>query len=327
MPVTRSALHSSGYATEDRFWGKLSAQGAYLGNNIGVMCTADGTWLGDKDVGKALAAWRRLPADRRRPGAVTVEDRGPFDPARGVEPPPGGLAARVFIRELRRDEQGRLDAPRKRRDLWSGGTRFEILEEPNRDTLWLTEAEWRALVPERPRAGESFPLPPSVRDRLARFHLVDGAKGLSWGWRPQDVRAAEMTLTVREVSPAAVRLRLDGLAVLMDNPVRARAGKTADVRLLGYLDYDRAAGRFTRFDVVALGPFRVARGGGQGVSGGGQSGRTVLGFAFELVPAAAAANVVPPRGTRLYNGSSKGLGDYFRGAPGVVRAPAGRPGP
>jgi hypothetical protein len=320
VAVTRSVLHSSGYASEDRFWDKLAKQGVRFGNSIGIMCTADGKWLGDQDIDKALAAWNNLPADERRPGAVQIEDRGPFDPARGVEPPPGALIIRGFIRELQRDKQGQLSAPRNRSELQAGGKTYEILEEPNRDFLWLTAVEWKSLVPKAPKVGDRVALPTSIRERIVRFHLVDSAKGLPGCWQRDRVRAADITLAVTEVSADAVRLRLEGSAVMMDAADRSKAGVTADLRLLGYLDYDRKADAFSRFDILALGCFRVKRSDGEGQ----KSAPTALGFAYELARGVTSTNVIPPRGTRLVSGSSESLADYFRGAPGVIQAVASK---
>jgi hypothetical protein len=282
------------------------------------MCTASGTWLGDKDIEKALAAWDKLPPVERKPGAVQVEDRGPFDPSKSVTPPPGGLIIREFYRELQQDGKGVLFAPRKRSELQSGGRRYEILEEPNRDFLWLTEAEWKSLVPEAPKEGDTFPLPVSVRDRLLRFHLVDAAKGLVGPWERDQIRKGELSLTVTEVSPEKIGLRLEGAALLADKSDPAAAATVLDARLLGRLDYDRKARRLTRFDLVAVGSYRGMRVECEGVTGAKQV-QTTLAFAFELVPADSWDRSVPPRGTRLVSGSSASLADYFRGATGNVR--------
>src|SRR5579871_2525295 len=104
--VTRSALHSSGYASDDAFWEKLERQGARFGNRIGVMCTADGKWLGTGDVARGLDAWHRLPESARAPGAIQIEERGPFDSRKGVRPPPGVLILKVFARDLERNADG-----------------------------------------------------------------------------------------------------------------------------------------------------------------------------------------------------------------------------
>jgi hypothetical protein len=320
VPVTRSALHSSGYEADDRFWDKVQKQGAFLGNNIGVMCTPDGTWLGDKDIDKALAAWAKLPADSRRPGAVQVEDRGPYDPAKASVPPPGGLIVREYYRELDKDGKGQLCVPRKRGELMAGGKRYELLEEPNRDFLWLTEAEWKALVPETAKEGDAFPLPDSVRDRILRFHLIDAAKGLNGPWSPAQVRKGDVALTVTEATADRIQLRLDGAALLADKADAILSEECLDARIGGYLEYDRKARTWTRFDIVAAGPYRGTRGDCQGAGGSGKKVNTTLGFVFELAPRESWVNGVPPRGATLETGSSKSLDEYFRGAPGTVRA-------
>jgi hypothetical protein len=294
-------------------------QGAYLGNNIGIMCTAQGTWLGDKNIDKALAAWDKLPATERKPGAVQIEDRGPFDPTKSVVPPPEGLIVREFYRELAKDDKDQLCAPRVRTELRTDeGTRCEILEEPNRDFLWLTKAEWEALAPKTPKEGDTFPLPAPVRDRLLCFHLIDAAKGIQGPWTREQIRKGELTLTVTAVSPEKISLRMEGIILLADNPETAKAQAVLDARLLGYLEYDRKARAWTRFSVVAVGPYRGTRGDCQGLAMN-KKVQATLGFAFELLPSDPLAQSVPPRGTRLENGTSRSMDDYFRDALGKIQ--------
>jgi hypothetical protein len=87
---------------------------------------------------EGLKKWRALPADERR----RLDDLGPYDPSRDPEPPAGGVILNVFARALTRDADGRL------RPYQAEVARSR---EPGRDHLWLTEAEWRALVPARAR--------------------------------------------------------------------------------------------------------------------------------------------------------------------------------
>src|SRR5437588_73498 len=76
-----------------------------------------------------------------------------------------------------------------------------------RDHLWLTEEEWKALVPEKPRKGDKVPLPPAVAERVLRFHLVDNTRGEPPSWRRDQVRSQELTLTVEEADAGGVGLR------------------------------------------------------------------------------------------------------------------------
>jgi hypothetical protein len=303
VAVARSTGPSSG-DPDDAFLDKLHKQGARLGNSIGEMCTADGRWLGNGDVEKALAAWEKLPAATRKPGGVQIEDRGTFDPSKSVQPPPKGLILRTFIRALPRDGQGELQAPHKRSELFSGGKRYDILHEPNRDFVWLTGAEWQSLVPQHARSGDRVPVPRSVRDRILRFHLVNIDEGLSDPWAKEHIRSGELNLTVEEVSPKEVRLRLNGDAVLADRPTVAEATYAYEPHLLGFLTYNREDRAFRQFDVVALGTWTTRK------------SRVPVGIAFELVSGKAPAERVPPRGTRLVTGTSTSADDYFRDAPG-----------
>jgi hypothetical protein len=116
-------------------------------------------------------------------------------------------------------------------------------------------------------------------------------------WRPQDIRSHKLTLTVEEVTPAAVLLRLEGSALLATAPDPAKADRGFDVRLAGHIRYDRAKKAIDRFDVVAVGdhwgegPFtRRAR-----------PGRQPLGVAFELADGKSSADLVPPQAAREIN--------------------------
>src|SRR5262249_36544468 len=158
------------------------------------------------------------------------------------------------------------------------GTRYQILEEPNRDFLWMTEPEWRALAPENPKTGDVVVVPLSVRERIFRFHLIDAAKGVGGPWAREDIRKGGLAGTVTEVSAERIGMRLDGSAVMANQPDLTRAEALMDVRMLGRLEYDRRAKVFTRFDVAALAPYRGVRGACQGQQRGTKV-RTTLGFA------------------------------------------------
>jgi hypothetical protein len=280
------------------------------------MCTASGRWLGDHDVGKALAAWKKLPESERLPGAVRIEDRGTFNADKGVEPPPSALIVRAFTRDLGLDANKQLAISREDRFFFTNGVRYEILRGPNRDFLWLTRAEWQALVPNRPKKGHVFPVPDSVRNRILRFHLVDNAQGLSGSWKLSEIRSAQMTLTVDNVGAAGVTLRLDGHAFLSQTANPSKTDQTYNGSLLGFVKYDPRKKAIRSFDVVAVGAYVGTR--HQNTERHRVS--TILGTAFELAQGTSSADRVPPRGTRLVNGSSESLLDYFRDAPGVVRA-------
>src|SRR5262245_16973566 len=95
------------------------ASGMFLtGSSGGVsFLTASGKLLGKKHlhgttaagIQEALAAWKKLPENERRRGAVEVGDRGPIDSKHAtVQPPPGCLILRAYGRYLARGARDAL---------------------------------------------------------------------------------------------------------------------------------------------------------------------------------------------------------------------------
>ena len=150
------------------------------------------------------------------------------------------------------------------------------------------------LLPPDAKKGDRFPVPPRIADRLLRFHLVDNTRGEPDFWRPEDVRKAELTWTVEEATPASLRLRLDGTALLATDADPDRAKRGYDVRLLGYLHYDRSQGVVDCFDLLAVGDHW-----GSGTfTGGARPGRKPLGVAMELRRGNDPTDLLPPQGAR-----------------------------
>ena len=288
---------------EGRFWRKVADQGPRKGDGgstrQGIYCfTADGKLLVYRNAQDAavmyqvvlrqgLREWRKLPEERRKPGAVRVPDADARDHNYARELPPGGLAVNVFTRILDRGPDGlvRGTCPT------AGGAAAAS------DHLWLTADECKALEPADPAKGDRRPVPAAVAERVARFHLADNTRGEPDFWRRGEVRRLELWLTVEDVTPAAVRLRLEGTALLATDADAARADRGFDARLLGVVGYDRAKQVIDRFDVVAVGDHW-----GEGTyTGGARPGRTPLGVAFELAAGRSAADRVPPQAAREPN--------------------------
>src|SRR5262249_29763496 len=154
-----------------------------------------------------------LPASERAPGAVKVGELGEVDPKlTAPTPPPGALIVKLYYRALMRDAGGKLRYVRGK-DLWhdeKGARTEERLEatypgslttpRAQRVPLWLTEAEWRALLPASPRQGQRFAAPQAVTDRLCRWHLNPlFVYGEANPLLKKQVKAAELTLTVERV--------------------------------------------------------------------------------------------------------------------------------
>jgi hypothetical protein len=235
----------------------MTASGTFLcAHSPGSICR-------DCDPKNGLARWGELPPAERQPGAFEVGDRGKIDP-KIPRPPEGGLILQVYESRLTGDPKGKVGR-RTKHETFSWGT-----YEPGRDQIWLTEADWKSLVPAEATKGKRFDLPAGVAGRLIA-HLTDWSEANGAHWEAAHIRARDLALVVEDVSDATIRLRLEGtIRLAQDAPkeevryARAlrplhhddpKAFARFDGRLLGYLTYDRSKKEFTRFDVVALGEY------------------------------------------------------------------------
>jgi hypothetical protein len=286
---------------EGMFFRKVADQGPRKGEGgstrQGIYClTADGKLLAYKNAGQnaevmretlrhGLAEWRKLPAQQRQAGATPIGDADAVDKRYVRSPPKGGLVVNVFTRILERDSSGSYTC---------GTCSIQGANFAARDHLWITEAEWKSLVPLDLKTGDQRQLPASLATRLVRFHLVDNTRGEPPFWTRDQVRGNKLTLTAEEVTPAAVQWRLEGAVLLATNADPAKADRGFDVRLLGHLRFNRARPACERFDIVALGDHW-----GEGrYTRGARPGRAPLGVAFELTTGDSAADQVPPQAAR-----------------------------
>src|SRR5262245_51228068 len=244
---------------EGKFFISVANQGPRKGEGgstrQGIYClTADGKLLTYKNAGQApdvmrdtlrhgLAEWKKLPEERRKPGAVKVEDIGKTDPTYTRTPPPGGLIVTVYTRILDREKDGYCKGTCKT----LGG------DQAARDHLWLTEAEWKSLIPANPARGAQSPLPEKIAERILRFHLTDNTRGEPPMWRREDIRKSEFALSVEHVGAEAIRFQLQGSALLATQADAEKADRGFDVQLAGEIRYDRVKKVIDRFDVVAIG--------------------------------------------------------------------------
>jgi hypothetical protein len=203
----------------------------------------------------------------------------------------------VTGKDLWYDDQGELTMEE---DYQQGQT---AAHESQPHHMWLTEAEWKSLIPAKPVKGDKVPIPTSVSQRILRWHLNPlrfYGRYVTDALDRQEVRAGQLTLTVDAVARDSVRLRLDGFAKLGAMPPAAVVeGKVASLdqwgyepRLLGFLEYDPRTQVFTRFDIVALGEHFGRLGLGRRAPA--RIGLQPLGIAFELVKGDQPADRVPP---------------------------------
>jgi hypothetical protein len=294
-----------------QFFRKVADQGPQKGvggaTRQGIYClTADGQLLAFKNAGqnadvmrnelrRALIAWNRLPPERRRPGAIVVEDLDRRDPRYSRTLPPGAVVVNVYTRILDRDPAG---------DFCKGTCSTLGGDRAARDHLWLTADDVKALAPATAKVGDRFALPKALSERIVRFHLTDNTRGEPPMWKKDEVRTCDLTLTVTEATEKHLQMRLVGTVLLTTNADPAQAARGFDVRLLGHVRCDRQQQVLERFDVVAVGDHW-----GEGTfTLNARKGRQPLGVVFELAQEGSSASMVPPQAAReigAYLGTGK----------------------
>lgn len=249
---------------------------------------------------EVLDAYAKLPEADRRPAAAVTGEVQPV-PA----PPPGGLVLTIYDRPIARAPDGRYRMPQGD-DL--GGIRTHA-PAGQRASLWLTRDECQSLIPPDPKPGQMQKVPPTLTKRICLYGLWPQTLWVvEHQWEPDSVRAADLNVTVDEVTPQTLRLRVHG-STLLTAMARLKiypTGKIAkelenryDARLEGVLVYDRAASKIVRWDMAALGDYTGAmfvtrEKDGKRVGDDGWREATAqdpmpLGFAFEIDTAANAA--------------------------------------
>ncbi len=134
---------------------------------------------------KGLAEWNRLTDSERR--ALPAGERVQPPEAARCAPPPCGLVLRVYVRNLKQNRPN--DLARITAEDLKDRSKFPdwnpIYIEPAHYHLWLTEAEWKSLLPARLREGDSLSVPSGIEKRIFRYHLLMARSGspLPGVWR------------------------------------------------------------------------------------------------------------------------------------------------
>jgi hypothetical protein len=301
--VDVDGYHPGSSKTEYSWWSSISgnSESSGCGNNAWYIATAGGTRIGAPvsrglpDLRKAWIEYRTLAEDDRKPTLpAPVQD---LPKKARLAPPAGSLVLRAYFNYLNPD-----DAPVRKMRWFSEivNSRF-----PGTDTLWVTEREWKAMIPENPKKGDRLAFPATLQHRILRYYAAPELIG----WNNTDlyhVRAAEFTLGVDDASADGFRLRLEGFArkgkEFNEKDIAPLGG---DFRFLGYLHFDARKKAFDRFDVVALG--KAWGGGGEPVNGTGKGPVVAyipvyerelrpygVGLAYTLVPGDRPIDRVPP---------------------------------
>jgi len=304
----------------------LRAAGCQWVTSSGYMdcITATGKHLGHFPSAKILEAFRKLPEEERTMPASALPDLKPEQ--RVVpEPPNKGLVLKVHTRAMSRDDKGAFrkvtqeDYPLMKVDA----KRFHEQSHyfgPNTDYMWITESEWRDLIPAKPIKGKKLAIGKAIAERLALFHLMPRrltSEGAGWG--KSQLRTVRLDLLVDEVSAEKIRFSVQGFAHLgstYDAPKATTPNGPLpfgyEAPLHGIVEFDRAKDRFTRFDMIALGDvwgrWGDANNKSQTVE---RPGRTPILIAFELAQGDSPTLRIPPGGNGSYVGPKSG---YFSSA-------------
>jgi hypothetical protein len=194
---------------------------------------------------KGLELYRKLPKkDRLLPQPPDPRKDRVARNFAGARPPEGGLELRVVTR-----------------GLTAAGIR---VEEDTRhpfyyklDRLWYKKDEARGFVPPVLRVGARAPVPRPLVERLVTFNLGTNYEPTFY-WHMEDIRELAFTTEVVKVTDAAVEVRLEGRAKLGAKDPYVR---TYEPDLLGKATYDRKTGRFSAFELLAVGRHTRGRAG------------------------------------------------------------------
>lgn len=295
LPATDEVWRlQGGEGIEARLFSTMADGGHYRGaggTRQGIyVCTPSGRLLAscnslDADAVLAtlrdgLAAWDAVgDADRRLARAEALAT----DPRWEWQYPEGGLVLRSSQRDL---------PP-------SGDPHDAPLPRSNVDHVWFRADEALGFVPAEPAPGATRVVDSALTERLARFHLVDNVRGQTLPFSPGEVAGSRLTSEVVGVEGDALELRLagrtravsDGSWELGDNiwTPEGRWPRSLETRVLGRAVFDRSTGRFTAFELLALGH----RAGRTQLNGRRDDEAGPIGFWFELAGDAPGDRVAP----------------------------------
>jgi hypothetical protein len=131
-------------------------------------------------------------------------------------PPANGLIIRGYCTYLRLDDKKSIVRSseyyyKENPDRW--------MAETQSDLLWLTEAEWKSLIPANPKSGDRSEVAQAIQKR---FYSTIGIDYMEGSVSALPTRKLTMSLTVQQVDDKMLVLRLDGYAHL---------GKEFDLKL------------------------------------------------------------------------------------------------
>jgi len=305
--VDVDGYHPGSSNSEYAWWSAISgnSETSGCGNNAWYIATAGGSRIGAPvsrglpDLRKAWIEYKTFADENRKPALPELVQDLPKK-AR-LAPPAGSLILRAYFSYLDTPAAGEPMPVKKTR--WFS----EIMNSrmPGTDTLWVTEREWKAMIPEAPKKGDKLVFPATLQHRILRYYAAPELVG----WNNTDyytIRSAEFTLSVDEASADGFRLRLEGFTRKgKEFNEKDLAPMGGEFRFLGYLHFNSRTKAFDRFDVIALG--KGWGGGGEPINGTGKGPNVAyvpvyereirpygVGLAYTLVPGDRPIDRVPP---------------------------------
>ncbi len=202
--------------------------------------------LREKDLAPLLEAFRNLPESERKPKLEDPSKATP--PKRPVpKPPENGLIIRGYCTYMKNEtERAKFFYYKENPDAWAAETQS--------DMLWLTEAEWKSLIPTNPEPGNEIEV---AREIQKRFFSTIGIDYMEGSVNSLPVRDSSMTLTVTKVDANRVEMKLVGEGKMgKEQAPNARTeprSRGCDLRIKGRVRYERRENRITRFDIAGTG--------------------------------------------------------------------------
>jgi hypothetical protein len=197
-----------------------------------------------------LEQYNRLPKEQR---LKALDDPARAQPPRRAvpEPPRNGLIIRGYCTYLRSDDKNRVV---RSREYYYKENPDRWMAETQSDLLWLTEREWKSLIPASPKAGACTEVAPAIQKR---FYSTIGIDFMEGSVNSLPSRKTTMTLTVERADNDTILLRLDGYAHLgkeLDEKLRSQPNsRGCELRVLGRVRYDRKKQAIRSFDVAGVG--------------------------------------------------------------------------
>lgn len=255
----------------------------------------------EKDLAPLLGLFRALPESARKPELPNPELA---IPAKRPVPksPKNGLVVRAYCTYLKTDEDGK--AQRAKRFYYEQNPDAWAAETQN-DMLWLTEEEWRSLLPQNRAPGKKIEVPKEIQ---GRFFSTIGIDYMEGSVNALPLRESTLTLTVEK----AGQLRVDGYGK-MGEPYTKESGegprtRGCELQVGGYLHYDPDQSTIIAVKMIGTGEAWGNKMEYTRRAIGIAEPRWGYGIACELVTGTAPEDLIPPYNMLHYVGKMKYFG-------------------